>query len=41
MSVIQILCYNEPNKYIYIYIYSRLDAIVNRFLVQVGDLVCT
>ena len=39
MSVVQILCYNEPNKYIYIYI--RLDAIVNSFLVQVGDLVCT
>ena len=37
MSVIQILCYNEPNKDIY----SRLDAIVNRFLVQVGDLIYT
>ena len=39
MSVVQILYYNESN--IYIYIYSRLDAIVNRFLVQVRNLVYT
>ena len=42
MSVVQILYYNESNNiYIYIYIYSRLDAIVNRFLVQVRNLVYT
>ena len=40
ISVVQILYYNESNN-IYIYIYSRLDAIVNRFLVQVGNLVYT
>ena len=38
MSVVQILYYNESNN---IYIYSRLDAIVNRFLVQVRNLVYT